>query len=59
MGKMSETPRYNVISLRITDEELAMIHTLREESDQSVSDFMRKVLSLFIQDTVYGEKEDY
>jgi len=56
MGKMTGAPRYNVVSLRISDEELAAIHSLRDGADQSISDFMRKVLSVFIRDACCTEK---
>lgn len=57
MGKMTETPRYNVISLRITDAELAAIHTLRDGSAQSISDFMRSVLSVFISNAAGNDQD--
>ena len=57
MGKMTETPRYNVISLRITDAELAAIHTLRDWSAQSISDFMRSILSVFISNAAGNDQD--
>ncbi len=44
MGKMKECPRYNVISVRITDEQLVLLRRLRSEHKISVSALMREAL---------------
>ena len=41
-------PRYNVISLRISNQELELIRALTGQSKQSTSDFLRDAIALFI-----------
>ena len=45
MGKMIENPRYNVVSLRISDEELDKISKLAKLNRSTISEFVR--LKLF------------
>jgi hypothetical protein len=47
MGKMRENPRYNVISMRISDEERIELESLMAMTDKSVSDIMREAMILF------------
>ena len=47
MGKMRENPRYNVISMRISDDERIELENLVELTDKSVSDIMREAMLLF------------
>jgi len=47
MGKMRENPRYNVISMRISDEERLELETLVSITDKSVSGIMREAMDLF------------
>jgi predicted DNA-binding protein len=44
---MRENPRYNVISLRISDEERDRLQKLIETTNMSVSDIMREAMELF------------
>jgi len=44
MGKPSRNPRYNVISIRISDEERSHLNRLIERKCKSVSDVMREAL---------------
>ncbi len=44
MGRMKESPRYNVISVRITDEQLILLKRLRSQHKISVSALMREAL---------------
>ncbi len=46
MGRMRENPRYNVISMRISDEERETLEVLMEHSHKSVSDIMREAMEL-------------
>lgn len=46
MGRMRENPRYNVISMRISDEERKHLETLVQKSHKSVSDIMREAMSI-------------
>lgn len=47
MGRMRENPRYNVISMRISDEERIELENLVSLTDKSVSDIMREAMLLF------------
>ena len=47
MGRMRENPRYNVISMRISDEERETLQMIMEHSHKSVSDIMREAMELF------------
>ena len=47
MGRMRENPRYNVISMRISDEERETLRQIMEATNKSVSDIMRDAMELF------------
>ncbi|MRR54292.1 MAG: ribbon-helix-helix protein, CopG family [Deltaproteobacteria bacterium] len=47
MGRMREHPRYNVISMRISDEERDMLQEIMETTEKSMSDIMREAMELF------------
>lgn len=47
MGRMRENPRYNVISMRISDEERETLRQIMESTNKSVSDIMRDAMELF------------
>lgn len=47
MGRMRENPRYNVISMRISDEERERLQQIMETTHMSVSDIMREAMDLF------------
>lgn len=47
MGRMRENPRYNVISMRVSDEEREHLENLMAKTDKSVSDIMREAMSYF------------
>jgi hypothetical protein len=46
MGRMRENPRYNVISMRISDEERDTLEQIMTETHLSVSDVMREAMTL-------------
>ena len=46
MGAMKEKPRYNVVSIRVNDEELEALQEFCKESNKSVSIIMREAMSL-------------
>lgn len=46
MGRMRENPRYNVISMRISDEERNTLEHLMDTTHKSVSDIMRDAMEL-------------
>ena len=58
VGRTKDSPRYHVISLRISDEELSAIKIVREGSE-NISDFMRKVLASFLDDEICGKRKEY
>jgi len=47
MGRMREHPRYNVISMRISDEERDTLLQIMQTTQKSVSDIMREAMELF------------
>ena len=47
MGRMRENPRYNVISMRISDEEREHLENLMLKTHKSVSDIMREAMEYF------------
>lgn len=47
MGRMRENPRYNVISMRVSDEEREHLENLMEKTHKSVSDIMREAMGYF------------
>jgi predicted transcriptional regulator len=42
---MKQNPRYNVISMRVSDEEKEMLQNIMRTSRKSLSDLMREALS--------------
>jgi hypothetical protein len=46
MGRMRENPRYNVISMRISDAERETLEQIMETTQKSVSDIMREAMEL-------------
>jgi predicted transcriptional regulator len=43
---MKENPRYNVVSIRVSDEELEALQEVCKVTNKSVSTVMREVMSL-------------
>lgn len=46
MGRMRENPRYNVISMRISDDERETLEMLMSATRKNVSDIMREAMEL-------------
>lgn len=46
MGRMRENPRYNVVSMRISDEEKETLEQIMNVTHKSVSDIMREAMDL-------------
>ena len=44
MGKYKESPRYNVLSIRITDDEKAALDEMIRDTRKSVSMLMREAM---------------
>jgi len=44
---MRENPRYNVISMRVSDEEREHLENLMSKTQKSVSDIMREAMEYF------------
>ena len=44
MGRMRENPRYNVISMRVSDEEREQLESLVRRTHKSVSYIMREAM---------------
>ena len=47
MGRMKENPRYNVISMRISDEERKEIEYLMKKTHKSISHVMREAIDYY------------
>lgn len=47
MARMKENPRYNVISMRISEEERRQLETIMKKSHKSVSHIMREAVEYF------------
>ncbi len=47
MGKYKEHPKYNVISLRISDEEKSALEEITRNSCKSISRLMREAILLY------------
>ena len=47
MGRMSENPKYYVISMRISDAERNSLEQIMNVTNKSVSDIMRDAMELF------------
>lgn len=45
MANMKENPRYNVVSIRLNDEERKALMEVCKETNKSVSKMMREVVS--------------
>ena len=46
MGRMRENPRYNVISMRISDAERETLEAIMDTTKKSISDIMREAMEL-------------
>jgi predicted transcriptional regulator len=44
MGKYKEEPRYTVISMRVSDEEKALLDEMRRTAHKSISTLMREAV---------------
>lgn len=47
MAKLKEHPRYNVISMRINEEERRHLENLMQKTHKSVSNLMREAIEYF------------
>ena len=55
MGAMKAHPRYNVVSIRVSDEELEALQDVCRESNKSVSTIMREAMSQLRADLLSSE----
>jgi predicted transcriptional regulator len=46
MGAMKENPRYNVVSIRVSDDELEALQEVSKETRKSISEIMREAMML-------------
>jgi hypothetical protein len=44
MGKYKEHPKYNVLSIRVTDEERAFMDEIQRHTQKSISKLMREAM---------------
>lgn len=59
MAIQREAARYNVISLRISKDELELLKAHADQSKQSISDLMRDALSFFIGNDTEGHGDAF
>ena len=45
MARMKENPRYNVISLRLSDEEMDFLQKMTKRDNKCISEIVREALS--------------
>ncbi len=57
MGRMRENPRYNVISMRISDEEREHLESIMGQTDLSISAIMREAMGYFAANYVQIEAQ--
>ncbi len=57
MGAMKQHPRYNVVSMRVSDEEKEMLIQIMRTTRKSLSDIMREALHRLNPDMDYYSKE--
>lgn len=51
MGKYKEAARYNVISMRVSDDEKAQLDALTLQSRKSISRLMREAIEMYARQT--------
>jgi hypothetical protein len=47
MGKYKEYPKYNVISIRVSDEERIALNEMMQNSRKSISSLLREAIQLY------------
>ena len=47
MGKYKDKPKYNVVSIRVSDEEKLVLEEMMQRSNKSISNLMREALKLY------------
>lgn len=47
MGKYKEHPKYNVISIRVTDEEKALFEEMKRHSRKNITMLMREAMQYY------------
>lgn len=47
MGKYKQNPRYNVLSIRVSDEEKALLDEMRQRDRSSITDLIRKAITSY------------
>lgn len=47
MGKYKQHPKYNVLSIRVSDEEKALLDEMRRRDRSSITDLIRKAITSY------------
>ena len=47
MGKYKKDPKYNILSIRVTDEEKAIMDDLKQSTRKSISTLLREAIHLY------------
>jgi predicted transcriptional regulator len=56
MGKYKEQPKYNVVSIRVSDEEKAVLDELTRRDRTTVTNLMREAIRSYIPDLLALQK---
>ena len=54
MGSSRKNPRYNVVSIRINEEERRYLDSLTERNRKNVSGIIREALELFMASSIHN-----
>lgn len=47
MGKYKQHPKYNVVSIRVSDEEKALLDEMSQRDRSSITDLIRKAITSY------------
>jgi Ribbon-helix-helix protein, copG family len=47
MGKYKQNPKYNVVSIRVTDEEKALLEEMTRRDRTNITNLMREAISIY------------
>lgn len=59
MGSYKRKPKYNVVSMRVSDEEKQVLNELTRHSSKSISRLMREAMQLYFPTLPKQEKQIY
>lgn len=48
MGEYKKQPRYNILSMRISDEEMAVLSEIKQQTHKSTSILLREAMQFYV-----------